>query len=239
MSDIHSNLEALKAVLRQAVKGEGFDQVWSIGDIVGYGPNPVECIDQLAQYKPVAIAGNHDLAACGKIEMDDFNEHAHKAIRATILQITLEHYNYFLDLPTKLVIDGFTLVHGSAKAPYWLEYVTSPEIALESLQIIDTDKCLVGHSHRSFVCRLKGDNAELEDFPPDQPVQLGDDKLIINPGSVGQPRDRDPRASYAIYDSSDDTMTHHRAEYDVAETQRKMLEQGSDDYLIHRLAYGL
>ncbi len=240
VSDVHSNQEALEGVLEAAGNHGGFDQVWSLGDIVGYGPNPHECIDLLRSHNTISVAGNHDLAAVGKIDPEGlFNAHALAAIRWTTLNISYEDYSYLLGLPNRLEVDDFTLVHGSPKEPYWLEYVITSEIATASFELFETQRCLVGHSHKSFICRPKGDSATFDEFPVDQSIPLGNERMIINPGAVGQPRDRDPKASYVIYDSDAGTVTHHRSEYDVELTQAKMEENKLPPELSMRLAYGL
>lgn len=178
------------------------------------------------------------MACCGKISPEIFNPDASAAVWWTITQITFEDFNGFLELPLKREVEGFTMTHGSPREPFWEEYVVSEEIAADSFTRFDTPVCLVGHSHRSFVCRNNG-AVVFEELLLDKPVALGDTPSIVNPGAVGQPRDRDPRASYAIYDSDTGTLTHHRVEYDVAKTQCKMKEYGLPRFLIERLAHGM
>ena len=134
-------------------------------------------------------------------------------------------------------MDEFTLVHGSPRDPVW-EYVVSKEAAVASFMHFDTHRCLVGHSHIPFICRPAEDGAIFLEFPLDAPIALGTDRLIINPGGVGQPRDGDPRASYAIYDSEAGVVFHHRTEYDIPTTQEKMRRHGLPQFLIERLPLG-
>ena len=239
VSDVHGNLEALRSVIGDAEQRGGFDQIWSLGDIVGYGPNPAECIDLIRRYDTKGIAGNHDLAMIGKVKTDSFSKDSTASIRWATLQITFEQFSYLLDLPQRMEAEGFTMVHGSPREPFWREYLITPESAAASFQHIATDYCLVGHSHRSFVCRPQGESAVFEEVTLDTPLALEGHKAIVNPGSVGQPRDRDPRASYAVFDSAEQTLTHHRVQYDVSATQAGMLEAGLPRYLIERLAVGL
>ena len=178
-------------------------------------------------------------AATGRIQYDAFNKDAQAAVKYTILEITFEQYSVLVDLPTKLEIEDFTLVHGSAREPYWEEYVVTEEIAEENFALFDTRWCLVGHSHQPFLCRQTLSGAVFEKFVVDRPIELGADRLIINPGSVGQPRDRNPRASYLIYDSDGRTITNHRVQYDISETQSKGRAAGLPNYLIERIAYGM
>ena len=237
LSDIHSNLEALQSVIRDGEARGGFDQIWSLGDLVGYGPDPGACVDLLRQYDHRGVAGNHDLACIGKLSLEAFNPHAAAANRWTTTQLTEDQTTYLGGLSLKLEMDEFTVVHGSPRDPIW-EYVVSVGAAAASFLHFDTYWCLVGHSHISFVCRPAESGAVFLEFPLDTSFALGTDRLIINPGGVGQPRDGDPRASYAIYDSEAGTMIHHRVEYDIPTTQEKMRGHGLPNFLIERLVHG-
>jgi diadenosine tetraphosphatase ApaH/serine/threonine PP2A family protein phosphatase len=239
VADVHANLEALESVIVDAGKNGGFDQVWSLGDIVGYGANPAECIELLREYDAMGIAGNHDLAACGKIAPDGFSKDATAAVWWTISKLTFEQYTYLRDLPLSMQMESFTLVHGSARAPFWSEYVETAESARVSFDLMSTPRCLVGHSHRQLMWLDHGGSVSLQKPPIDTPIVLGANRLIINPGAVGQPRDADPRASYAVYDSRDMVVTFHRVAYDRPATQHKMQEAGLPQYLWTRLEYGL
>ena len=237
VSDVHSNLDAFRAVIDDASALGGFDEIWSLGDLVGYGPEPYECVDLLRSFTHNAVAGNHDLAAVGKISTERFNPYAAAANHWTATQLSREQADYIGSLPLTLEIDEFTLAHGSPRDPVW-EYLTSVESAIACFTRIDTYWCLVGHSHLPFLCIPRADGAAFMSFPEGRRVQIDDNPLIVNPGSVGQPRDGDPRSSYVVYDDSTRTMTHRRVAYDIAATQRKMRERGLPDYLIDRLAVG-
>ncbi len=237
ISDVHSNLEAFQAVVEDAGSRGGFDEVWSLGDLVGYGPDPAECVELLRSIKHNAIAGNHDLAAVGKISLERFNPYAAAANRWTAAQLTREQADYIRGLPLTLEIDEFTLAHGSPRDPIW-EYLITVEAAIACFTHIETYWCLVGHSHVPFLCTPRVDGAAFRAFPTGTPVQLDDGSLIVNPGSVGQPRDGDSRASYVIYDNSAQTITHYRVAYDIGATQEKMRRNNLPDYLIERLAVG-
>lgn len=237
VSDIHSNLEAFHAVIEDAQRHGGFDEIWSLGDLIGYGPDPSACVDLLRSHEHSAVAGNHDLAAIGSISVQRFNPYAAAANRWTAEQLTREQTEYLGSLPLILEIDEFTLAHGSPRDPVW-EYLTTVESAIACFTHIDTYWCLVGHSHMPFLCIPRPDGAAFMSFPQGRAVQLDDDPLIVNPGSVGQPRDGDPRASYAIYDDSAQTIAHHRVEYDIAATQAKMRQHNLPDYLIDGLSLG-
>lgn len=238
VSDIHSNIEALESVLRHAERNGGFDRIWCLGDIVGYGPDPSACLRRLHEFELVAVAGNHDFAAAGVTDAADFNGAAFTAIRWTANQIDHKDSSYLAALPQVSVQPPFTLVHGSLRAPI-VEYLTHPSQAVVTLNLLTTDYCLVGHSHYPFICRENGGMPLFLPLPESQAVPLHGERCIINPGSVGQPRDRDVRASYAVVDDGALTVEHHRVEYDRAATQAKMREAGLPQYLIDRLDHGV
>ena len=237
VSDVHSNLEALQAVLRDAEQRGGFDEVWSLGDLVGYGPDPGPCVDLLRQHDGVAVAGNHDLAAVGKLGTEAFNDYAAAAVHWTAGQLDEEHKSYLRGLPLRAEVDDFTLAHGSPRDPVW-EYVVTPSTAAANFRHFQTGRCLVGHSHIPFVCRQRDDTAVFEPFPLDEAVSLDSGRVILNPGGLGQPRDRDPRTTYAVYDSGTGSAYHHRVEYDIPKTQQKIVERGLPLFLAVRLASG-
>ncbi len=238
IADIHSNLEAFEAVLFDAEGHGGFDRVWCLGDVVGYGPNPSECIRLLRGLDPVCVCGNHDLAAIGKIDIGDFNADAALANEWTSGQLANEDKEFLESLPESVVEDDFTLVHGSPGVPVW-EYITSSFSAVKNFKHFSTQFCLVGHSHVPFYF----EHDELlvnEGYMGDgDMLKLGETRLIINPGGVGQPRDRDPRASYAVYDSEQRIISHFRCNYDIGVTQEKMEQAGLPAFLISRLGWGV
>ncbi len=238
LGDVHSNLPAFEAVLRHAESGGGLDALWCLGDTVGYGPHPNECLDLLRRYQHLAVAGNHDLAACGRMGTEEFNEAAAAAARWTDAQLTADSRS-FLEALTMVVSEGdFTLVHGSLRWPEW-EYLLSSEQAQAQLELQQTPYSIVGHSHLPFVCREEdGSPPFLAKAADGEQVELGDERLILNPGAVGQPRDSDPRAAYALYDSDAAAVTYARVEYDIAATQRAMEAAGLPRSLSERLSHG-
>ena len=215
LSDIHSNLEALDAVVDDANVRGGFDVVWCLGDTVGYGPDPNECISRLKDYQLVAIAGNHDNAAVGKISYEDFNGAARAAIVWTADQLGEVETEFLSGLPTVVVEEPFTLVHGSLRDPL-VEYLLDQGSANATLAMLESRYCLVGHSHYPFLCRENGGLPVFDEFTEDTTFNLEEERWIINPGGVGQPRDRDPRPSYGIFDSETMSIERHRVEYDIA-----------------------
>jgi diadenosine tetraphosphatase ApaH/serine/threonine PP2A family protein phosphatase len=236
LADIHSNLTAFEAVLSDADKRGGFDKVWCLGDVVGYGPDPHECIERLRQFEPVCIAGNHDWAAIGKMDTSEFNPVAALAAHWTAEQLTDADRDYLQNLPLTLHENGFTLAHGSPREPIW-EYLLSTEAAKDNFAYFETAYCLVGHSHIPLIFELVDDEAVYREFAETN-LDLEERRMIINPGGVGQPRDGDPRASYAIYDSEAQTVHHYRVEYDIPATQKRMAEGGLPAPLILRLSFG-
>ena len=237
VSDIHSNLEAFRSVIDHASRRGGFLQIWQLGDLVGYGPDPAGCIELLREYDHIGVAGNHDLAAVGRLGLERFNAYAAAAVRWTTAQLSDDQVDYLRKLPLKLEAHDFMAVHGSPRDPIW-EYLVSKPTAIVNFGYFNTKRCLVGHSHLPFLCKLNDGQAEFFEFPLDLPIALGEERCIINPGSVGQPRDGVPTASYSVYDSDAGTITHQRAGYDIPTTQQKMRERGLPGYLIDRLAKG-
>jgi len=231
LADIHGNLEALEAVLRDIEEKGGVEGVWCLGDIVGYGPDPHLCLERLRGLNPLCVAGNHDWAAIGQMDLATFNPHAAAAARWTAAQLTPEDTEYLRGLLTIQTAEAFTLAHGSPREPVW-EYILGPEEARENFSCFPTPFCLVGHSHIPI---LFGENGKARSLPERLP--LGKERLILNPGAVGQPRDGDPRASYAIYDGAG-VMSHFRVPYDFPTTQGKMSERGLPPALAYRLRFG-
>jgi predicted phosphodiesterase len=238
LSDIHGNLEAFEAVLAHAPPDL---PVWCLGDVVGYGPNPNECIDLLRTLDHECVVGNHDWAVMSKVDVQEFNPDAQLSVLWTQEQLTPRNMAYLEDLPVSLVREPFTLVHGSPREPIW-EYILYPPIARLNFAYFGTPYCLVGHTHVPVTfCMPSEDHDQICQSAPLQsvgPRPLGEGRLIINPGSVGQPRDGDARASYAILDSEALTMEYHRVRYDVEKTQKRMFAAKLPQRNIMRLSYG-
>jgi len=239
IADIHANLAAFTAVLDDIELRGGVEEVWCLGDVVGYGPDPHQCIELLCQYKHVCVAGNHDWAAIGKIDTSDFNPDAAAACHWTANQLTPEDIQYLDSLPLVIQKDDFTLVHGSPRDPIW-EYLLSTSSAKQNFAYFQSQFCLVGHSHVPLVFECSETDACLvSEFPDGAELTLARNRLIINPGGVGQPRDGNPKASYAIYDSQARSITHYRVPYDIGATQARMVEHGLPMRLVIRLSYGM
>lgn len=238
VSDIHSNLVALETVLHAAGL---YDALWCLGDTIGYGPRPNECIAAMMAHSDVAINGNHDLACLGKVDLTDFNPEARRANIWNGEQLTAEHRGWLENLEAATSIDErFYAAHGSPREPVW-EYLLQPEQAVENFALFSTQVCLIGHSHVQLGFRLRA-NGVCERWLPQNGEILDLDtseRFFINPGSVGQPRDQDPRAAFAILDTDAGTIQFHRVEYDIQTTQQQMREVHLPPVLIRRLEYGM
>ncbi len=236
ISDIHSNFPALQAVLADAAP---FDGVLCIGDIVGYGPNPNQCIERIQEFDATVIAGNHDWGAIGRADLFIFNRDAREALLWTQQRIVAENRNYLSQLPTTKPIDGVLLSHGSPREPIW-EYLVDVHSAEENFAANDFQTAIVGHTHLPLIYEWIENLEQVRMLRPDwdEPLHLEDRRLILNPGSVGQPRDGDPRASYAILDTDAQLWYHRRAPYAVEITQERMRARNLPERLINRLKLG-
>jgi predicted phosphodiesterase len=235
ISDVHSNLEALEAVLKDIRKRKR-EAIFFLGDAVGYGPNPNECLEMLRDNCKVLLAGNHDWAAIGRAEIEYFNEYAKAAVLWT-REVLSEKNRKFIDtlpLQKRMKKENALLVHSSPKEPEAWHYLLTLWDAEINFHYFDERICVIGHSHLPFVIeRLP--SGEMITY--NHKAKLGEnERYIINSGSVGQPRDRDPRACYALLD--DDKVEFIRVEYNTKETQRKMHAAGLPLPLIERISRG-
>lgn len=238
LSDIHSNLEALTAVLAHADGSGHVDAVWTAGDIVGYGPQPSEVLALLDARGAVSVAGNHDLAACRLMETDDFNYLAARAVTWTATAISAQERTSLSALPQVRIEDGVTIVHGSLREPD-REYLFHADDAGAHFELQTTTLSIVGHTHLQCWFEEFAPGAIQMGFALDgETIELKSNRMILNPGSVGQPRDGDNRAGYAIYDSDAATFTWHRVPYDIVSVQEKMRAANLPVELIERLAIG-
>lgn len=239
VSDIHANQAAFAAVLADAANS--FDFVWCLGDLVGYGPSPNECVEQLREYDHLSLAGNHDWAALGRLDITSFNSDARLASVWTQAELTPASRVYLDSLATNDIQDRFTLAHASPRQPVW-EYVLDPLIAQRNFAYFETPYCLVGHTHIPLIYFQPDDNpagCKTQAPPYDEPISLEiEGRMILNPGSVGQPRDGNPDASYAILDTDAMTWEHRRVSYAVEITQERMRARELPYRLIERLEFG-
>jgi len=290
ISDIHANLEALQAVLQELARivrrsGQPFDGLWCLGDLVGYGPNPQECVDVVHSHTDVVISGNHDQAVAGILPVEHFNDSAQVTADWTRSKLSQGHLRYLAGLAERMVIGACTLVHGSPRNPVW-EYLTSVDVAALSFPCFSTPLCFVGHTHvptiflqraepvvmaetaerarrleranQGFLAeellgletlnQLAVEQEELirESVAPCEVVSPGEGqwvlppgyRAIVNPGSVGQPRDGDPRAAFMVYDT-ERGCEFYRVEYPLEQTQRKIWRSGLPARMAQRLSYGV
>ncbi len=240
LSDVHANLAALEAVLGDAA-AVGFEQVWCLGDTIGYGPEPEECVVRIRGLASEAVVGNHDWAAVGGMDVADFNPEARRAVLWTQQHLSLGSAAWLRLLPSDpLVVGDFTLTHGSPRDPVW-EYILRPADASENLAFFETPFCLVGHTHVPALFMARQNERRMERLSPlpGKPIALQDyTRVILNPGSVGQPRDNDPRAAYAILDTEEKTWLARRVAYPIEVTQAHMRTAALPERLINRLAFG-
>lgn len=234
LSDIHSNLAALDAVRADM---PSVDQVWVLGDIVGYGPQPNEVIRALQELGARSVMGNHDGAAVGMVDVSWFNPDAATAIGWTTDAIDDNARAYIAALPEVRREGELTGVHGSPRDPTW-EYITGPGVASANLDAFETRLCLFGHTHVPAIFRADDGQAAIVPATPGEPVTLDGSRALLNPGSVGQPRDGNPAASYMVMDLEAGTVEFHRVRYDIPATQRLMQQAGLPPRLAERLAFG-
>ena len=238
LADIHANLEAITAVLDDIDRAGGADEFWLLGDLVNYGPDPCACLDLLLDLPMVCVAGNHDLAGIGRIPADYFNPEAAAALTWTMSQLRKSDLDYLKSLPVSMQRHGFTLVHGSPEHPTD-EYLMTVQQAEDNFNIMSTPHACVGHTHVPAVYKREQDgNVHFMPFRPGEPRPMNEGRFIVNPGSVGQPRNGDFRAAYAIYDVDTMTMRLHRVPCNVEATQAKMAAAGLPQSLIDRLEIG-
>ncbi|HOX23184.1 MAG TPA: metallophosphoesterase family protein [Elusimicrobiales bacterium] len=238
-SDVHGNYEALKSVL-DFFSRRKVDGYLCCGDLVGYGPQPEECVQAVSNLSNLrCVIGNHDLAVLGRIPLKWFNAYATAAIEYSRGKLSGASFKFLESLPERIEEGGWTLVHGSPKNPTE-EYLLTGEQFLESLPFLNTPLCFIGHSHLTFYLSRTGVRfPELIPLHSDELLRLEPElKYAVNPGSVGQPRDRDPRASCGLYDSNSGVFSLVRLEYPRAKTQELMRRSELPELLIERIGIG-
>ncbi len=235
LSDVHANLEALEAVLADA-RAAGAGEIWCLGDVVGYGADPNPVVERLSDAATVAVAGNHDWAACGKMKLGYFNSMAALAAEWTSEVLSEASRRWLSALPLERVERGVRLVHASPSDPgAWL-YVLSVSEAEGELSTFDERLCLIGHSH--FPGQFEHDGAHVH-YSREATLSLqANRRYLVNVGSVGQPRDGDPRATYLLFDWQRKELEHRRVPYDVDAASRKILDAGLPRFLAERLLQG-
>ncbi len=237
ISDVHGNLEALENVLRDIEK-QGAEKIQFLGDAVGYGCNPNECVKLIASHCDIKLLGNHDYAAMGLEAVDNFNQLAQNSIQWTQEALTKKSIATLADFEMEADFLSFHLVHSSPSEPDQWHYILTPAQAAKEFNAFDQPACFVGHSHLPTVYMLDDSN-EVVQFAKSSWQRMDNKKYIINIGSVGQPRDGDPRACYLLFDIESNMAQYQRVEYDIKKVQGKMLKANLPDFLIERLAVGL
>jgi diadenosine tetraphosphatase ApaH/serine/threonine PP2A family protein phosphatase len=236
ISDVHGNRHALEAVLG-AIGAEQPDELWCLGDLVGYGPQPNECCRTVAAHADLCLAGNHDLVVLGALSIHDFAGDAAAAARWTQTVLEDDAREFLASLQPSAHRDGAELFHGSARDPIW-EYVLDEEAAWWTLQETSEPLVLVGHSHVPLAVGLAGEALEGGLAPDGTLIDLDAGRRLLNPGSIGQPRDGDPRAAYLMLETGR-KAGFHRVEYPIDRTQAEMRARGLPEALAARLAAGL
>jgi diadenosine tetraphosphatase ApaH/serine/threonine PP2A family protein phosphatase len=236
ISDVHSNLQALEAVLDHA-GSEGFEELWCLGDVVGYGGKPSECLALVRERAAICLGGNHDLVVAGVLDIDQFTSDAGVAARWTRSVLTPDELEVLAALSPKGERAGISLFHGSIRDPIW-EYVLTADVADASLRMQQTPIAFVGHSHVQLSLALGETGLQGGKAEPDQEVKLEGTQLF-NPGSVGQPRDRDPRAAWLLLDTEAGWARFKRSEYAIESAQADIRAAGLSVRLADRLSRGL
>lgn len=243
LGDIHSNFEALEAVLED-IKKEKPDEILSVGDIVGYAAEPSRCIKTTRETTSIIVAGNHDYAAVGKMDVNWFNPEAREAAIWTANQLAKEEKDFLSNLPLIAEKDGTILVHSSLYEPEAFSYIRTVYEAELCLKELKRHVCFIGHSHlpiailRDPAAPEAGGEALRIDQGPEVGLERVE-KAIINVGSVGQPRDRNPRACYVLYDTEKKLARFRRIDYDVTAASSKILKAGLPRLNAERLKWGI
>jgi diadenosine tetraphosphatase ApaH/serine/threonine PP2A family protein phosphatase len=237
ISDVHANWHALEAVLEE-IEREEPDELWCLGDLVGYGPRPNPCCAAVERRAVFCLSGNHDLGVLGEIDLEEFTGDAVVAARWTRGVLAGGSRSFLQSLRPKGALDGVELFHASPRDPVW-EYVLSAEVARVAFELTRSPLVLVGHSHVPLAITLEDDVLDGGLAADGTETPLGPGRRLLNPGSVGQPRDGDPRAAWLLLDREAGTASFRRVEYDVARTQEEIRERGLPNALAQRLAHGL
>jgi diadenosine tetraphosphatase ApaH/serine/threonine PP2A family protein phosphatase len=237
ISDVHANWHALEAVLEE-IEHEEPEELWCLGDLVGYGPRPNPCCAAVERRAAFCLSGNHDLGVLSEIDLEEFAGDAVAAARWTRGVLADGSRAFLQSLRPQGERDGVELFHGSPRDPVW-EYVLTAEAARATFELTRSPLVLVGHTHVPLAVTLEEDVLDGGLAPDGTETPLGPGRRLLNPGSVGQPRDGDPRAAWLLVDRETGTASFRRVEYDVARTQEEIRDRGLPDALAQRLAHGL
>lgn len=235
-SDVHANLEALKAVILD-FRTEKIDRIFFLGDAVGYGPNPNECIELIDKVSKIKLMGNHDYAALGLMETEYFNQYAAESMIWTRDSLERDKIEIMSDFELTAKVGDFLLVHSSPKEPQLWHYILDMNDVEDNFEYFKEKVCLVGHTHRPFIVSINEEGDCIISHKTEEKIHKSH-RYLINIGSVGQPRDGDSRSCYLIYDTKNHTVRYKRVSYNFDETQKRMSALGLPGYLIERLAVG-
>lgn len=236
ISDIHSNLEALEAAIG-ALSNEKIDTLFCVGDVVGYGANPIECIEKIKKLCSTIVCGNHDVACVEEEYVKRFNEVARAAAAWTRDILKEKEVSFLKELGVVFKNRDLTLVHGTLEEPEDFHYMFDGYEAEKTLNLMENRVCFVGHSHVPGIFLRK--NHDLKYFYKEKTKFENGDKLIVNVGSVGQPRDGDPRLCYSVYDTQKRVIELKRVPYDIKKAQKKIFKAGLPSFLGYRLGEGV
>ena len=237
ISDIHGNWHAFEAVLAD-IEQEPVDEIWCLGDVVGYGPQPNRCVEEARSRSELCLIGNHDLAAIGRVALDDFSPDAKVSAEWTAEELEDGAREFLGTLEPKAERSGVELFHASPRDPVW-EYILSEGAVRDALERTTADLVLVGHSHIPIALQLSNGGALAGGLAKGgSELELTGGRYLLNPGSVGQPRDGDPRAAYLVIDLESRHAHFRRIPYDIEQTQAEIRERGLPDALAERLACG-
>lgn len=238
LGDIHANLSALKAAL-DGLDGLGCERILSVGDVVGYGAAPKECIALLRERGVGVVLGNHDAACVGRLDDQYFNPFARSAMNWTRAQLSRDELGWLAELPYTLEREHCQMAHGTLHEPDAFHYALEMHDALPSLQIMERPVCFVGHSHIPLTV-MRQANSTMTAYTTDDVIDLSEyEHALVNVGSVGQPRDEDPRAAFASYDTEKHVVRIHRADYDIEMEIARILGAGLPRVLAERLRLGV
>jgi predicted phosphodiesterase len=235
ISDVHGNYHALEAALKE-IDAARVDAVWCLGDTVGYGPRPNECCDLVRDRAGYCLVGNHDLVVLGELTVNEFNDEAAAAAIWTAEVLTPESRAFLARLNPFGEVEGVDLLHASARDPVW-EYVLTEEAARATLELSAAELVLVGHSHVALAITADDGRVDGGPAPGGSKINL-DGRRLLNPGSVGQPRDGDPRAAWVLLDLEERFAEFRRVPYSIERTQAEMRERGLPQALAVRLERG-
>lgn len=239
LGDIHANLSALEAVLG-ALDDEAVDRILQVGDVVGYGAAPSESIAKLRERDALVVKGNHDAACVGEINPQLFNPNAHAAVTYTVNQLDKADLMWLASLPATATTDDCALSHGTLSHPERYDYIQSTSDADPSLDLLDRPVCFLGHTHVPVSILRMVDSPNRTSYTIDRQINLSESTVaLVNVGSVGQPRDEDPRAAFAVYDSDQQTVAIHRVEYDIDREADRIVRAGLPRMLADRLFLGI